>query len=343
MNKNKPSCTGHIPRTLKCLFLSLKSLPFLFFLGCAAGAAAAAGVLIEEYAPGDDSIRFSYPTHIAFHGEMEIITDLRNHRFVYRSGPDSEFEVSPVRVKGPHSVLFNPIDGLYYANDTDNSRMIAFRDIAKAELTAAADTMAGIKLSRPHDQVLDKDSGWMYMINPTDPAVIRFRALGVEESSLDLSEHLRYSRSLTFADGKLHVVGSSSGRVVVIHDFELGEYDVHTSWGKKRSAPAGNWGRTGLVLNDIALYDGWWYASSYFSPAHSQPGEDYDKNKLIRFRSWDDFTSGNWEDLSELLPAEIVPYYFTVHRESMFLGAFYHAGRRPEGREDVVFRIFSAE
>ena len=85
-----------------------------------------------EYAPGNGSVPLKWPTHIAFGpNNREIITDLKNNRFVFREGPEEPFQISPIPVRGPHSVIYNPKDKLYYANDTENHRMIAFSDLSK--------------------------------------------------------------------------------------------------------------------------------------------------------------------------------------------------------------------
>ena len=105
---------------------------------------------VVEYAPGKSDIRLKTPTHIAFGpGNREIITDLKNNRFVFRKGPEEPFQVSPVPMRGPHSVVYNPKDKLYYANDTQNHRMIAFADLSKPTIQAQTKKIAGITLHRP--------------------------------------------------------------------------------------------------------------------------------------------------------------------------------------------------
>ena len=87
------------------------------------------GLEVTAYAPSGDPVQFRTCTHLAFGpGEQEIVTDLKNNRFVYRNSPGEPFQVSPVPLKGQHSVAYNPADSLYYANDTDNHRLIAFAD-----------------------------------------------------------------------------------------------------------------------------------------------------------------------------------------------------------------------
>ena len=282
------------------------------------------GILVHEYAPGGQAITLKTCTHLAFENGYEIISDLGNSRFLYRRDPGEEWKVSSVPVKMQHSLLFNPADGLYYADDTGNQRMVAFRDLSDASLAAISNEMAGVTLDRPHDVVRDPATGWLYMINPNEPVVVRFRALGVDEKALSLDAELNYSRGLTFAKGRLYVVGSSVGKVIEITDFDQGKYRVYTGHGKKAEGPAGNWPRTGLVPNDVAWFEGWWYLTSFFTPStpYSEPGDDVDTNKFIRFRDWDAFESGDWEDCSDLVPSGATPYYLTVDQGALYLAIF---------------------
>ncbi len=282
------------------------------------------GLNVDEYAPGDQAITLKTCTQLAFENGYEIITDLGNNRFLYRRGEGDLWQVSPIPVNMQHSLLFNPTDKLYYANDTANQRMIAFRNLGEASVHAEATEMGGVKLHRPHDVVRDPATGWLYMINPNEPVVVRFRALGVDETALSLDKELNYSRGLTFAKGRLYVIGSSVGKVIEITDFDKGAFRVHTGHGKKAEGPAGNWLRTGLVPNDVEWFNGWWYLTSFFTPAapYSKPGDDFDTHKFIRFRDWAAFESGDWEDLSDLIPSRTIPYYLTAHDKALYLAIF---------------------
>ena len=159
-----------------------------------------------EYAPGKSSIRLKTPTHIAFGpGNREIITDLKNNRFVFREGPEESFQVSPVPMRGPHSVVYNQKGKLYYANDTENHRMIAFADLSKPTIRAQTKRIAGVTLQRPHDVVLDPSTGWIYAINPNSGHVFRFTAIGENESAIKVPLQ-GYARALTLANGKLFAI-----------------------------------------------------------------------------------------------------------------------------------------
>ena len=114
-----------------------------------------------------------------------------------------------------------------------------------------------------------------------------------DASELDLSQHLGYSRALSLVDGKVYVVGSSSGKVIAIDYFESRQFRVYTSFGKRRDAPAGSWKTTGLVPNDTDFYCSYWYLTSYFCPQYAA-GTDCNENKLIRFKTWQDFERGQW-------------------------------------------------
>ena len=297
------------------------------------------GLAVSEYAPvGSDPVVFKLATHIAFGPKgLEIVTDLKNNRFLYRDGPGDRLKVSPIAVRGHHSVVYNPVDRLYYANDTDNRRLISFADLSSATITAQTHKILGVPLTRPHDIVIDPATGWIYALNPNSGHVFRFSAIGKNESVLSLGKHLGgYSRSLTFANGRLYVIGSAAGRIVEVLDWDKAQVKVYNSFKKICRAPAGSWTKTGLVINDAEFFDGFWYASSYFGPKYSG-GTDPDENKFIRFATLDDLVTGNWEDISSLVPNGLTPYYFTAREGNLYLAVFddMNLGRG----DDVILRF----
>ena len=87
--------------------------------------------------------------------------------------------------------------------------------------------------------------------------------------------------------------------------------------------------------NDVEYYKGYWYATSFFCAKYAK-GTDTEVNKFIRFENWADFESGNWEDLSKMLPKNVVPYYLTVHDDALHLAAFNHEN---PGQNDKVYKI----
>lgn len=289
-------------------------------------------ITIEEYVPAGDAL--SACTHIEFRDELELVT--AGSRLYFREGRSEKFRASPLEgLNDAHSLAYNSKDQLFYITDSGNHRLVAFRDPARNEIVMSATKLAGVTLDRPHDIICDSAKGWLYALNPNRVAVFRFRGIGQDETSLDLSGELGYSRSLTLAGGKLYVIGSSAGKVVEVDDFERGKFHVYTSFGKRRDAPAGSWKTTGLVPNDADFYRGYWYVTSYFCPKYAA-GEDCNENKFIRFRTWREFETGDWEDLSGLLPGDIVPYYLTLRNEGLYIAAFYHEA---DGAPGQVFRI----
>ena len=65
----------------------------------------------------------------------------------------------------------------YYANDTENHRMISFSDPADSTIVAQTRRIQGVKLDRPHDLVVDPVDGWVFAINPNFQHVFRFSAI----------------------------------------------------------------------------------------------------------------------------------------------------------------------
>lgn len=294
------------------------------------------GLEVIEYAPGSDPTTLRWPTHIAFGPDgQEIISDLQNNRFMVRDGPGDAFQVSPVPVSGQHSVVYNPADGLYYADDTDNHRMIAFSDLASGTIAAQTNNIAGVALNRVHDVVIDHDTGWIYALNPNSGHVFRFTAIGENESVI-VAPVAGYARALTWANGKLYVIGSAKGRIVEIVDWDNETFNIYDSFDPSRGGgSAGTWASTGLVLNDAEFFDGFWYATSYFSPAFGG-GTDFDENKFIRFEALDDLVSGNWTDLSSLVPTGMTPYFLTVNGGNLYLAIFNHGA---PGSGDAILQF----
>ena len=310
---------------------------FPLFLSTLLGSSHGGSVRVEQYDPVSSPRAYHWCTQISFHPDKEIIIDNHNDRVLCRQQGATIFSASPLSLHHPHSLVYNPSDQLYYITDTDNHRIIAVDSLENPRVQIATSSLAGIQLKRPHDIVIDPASGWLYAINPLSAVVFRFRAFGLGESALDLSsQHLGYSRALTFSNGKLYVIGSSTGKVVEVTNFDHAVYTVYQSAGKQRTAPAGNWQQTGLVLNDVEQFKDYWYASSYFSPAFSLPGQNYNTNKLIRFKTWEQFQTGNWEDLSHLLPDGLVPYYLTVAGEFLYIPLF---NQQIPGQGDCIFRL----
>jgi hypothetical protein len=281
------------------------------------------GLKVTTYAPGSGPARFR-PLHMAFGPrDQEIVTDGTNSRFVFRDSPGDAFQISPVSLRGPHSVVYNPADQLYYANDTDNHRIIAFADLSKGTITAQTNNIAGIPLKRPHDIVLDPATGWIYAINPNSGHVFRFTAIGKNESAISVPVR-GYARALTFANGKLYAIGSTKGRIVEIVEWDTPSFKTYDSFDPTgRRGPAGSWTKTGLVLNDAEFFDGNWYATSFFTKQYAG-GTDPDEHKFIRFKTLGDLVKGNWTDLSSLVPRGMTPYYLTAKGDRLYLAIFKH-------------------
>lgn len=296
------------------------------------------GLTVSTYAPEEGGLQLKWPTHIAFGpGTGEVITDLKNNRFVYRDSPDAAWQASPVSVSGQHSLVFNPKDGLYYANDTGNNRVIAFSDLSSGTIAAQTRTIAGVSLDRPHDILRDPATGWIYALNPNSGYVFRFTVIGENESAVQAPTG-GYARAISLVNGKIYVIGSAKGRIVEIVDWDTPTFKIYDSHDPSGgSGPAGSWTRTGLVINDADYFDGHWYATSYFTSSYAG-GTDFNENKFIRFKTLDDLVSGNWTDLNSLVPSGMTPYFLTSHGGSLCLAIFNHES---PGNGDAILRFNS--
>lgn len=279
-------------------------------------------------------------THIYFTDEYEILTDSSGDHFLYRKHGTDAWQRSVVAIDGQHSIAYHPEQDLYYVNDTDHHRMIAFQDLADPEITIEKSEMAGVELHRIHDTIYDPATGWIYALNPYDPTVFRFKSLDGEIEKLDFSSELAYTRSITLVEDTLYLNGSSRGKIIEVTDWENGEYNVYQSHEHKREAPAGSWAHTGLIPNDSVYFQGRWYVSSYFTNQYvPEPTPETDRYKLITFETWEDFETGNWEDLSDQLPATWVPYFFTIHEDTLYLAGFFDAAWEGGRHRGQVYTI----
>lgn len=274
------------------------------------------------------------PTHVGFYGDTTTVTAVKasfGGAVIYREG-DQPWAVSPLKLRGPHSVVKLP-DGRWLIGDTDNHRLVQVDDLSgKGEVSRSE--IAGVKLDRPHDEIVDPVTGDVYVIDG-GRNLFRFRSLeGPAEVWTFSPAELNYDRSLSWFDGKLHLIHSSRGEVLRIDDFAKRAYTVFKSPRPKdgplssatpyRDFPAGALLVTGLVLNDVEKFDGWYYGTNFFTPSYAGGG-DSGPARLIRWRTWEDFTAGRWEDVSTRLPASdppVTPYFLTVHDDGLYVAYF---------------------
>jgi hypothetical protein len=186
--------------------------------------------------------------------------------------------------------------------------------------------------------VIDPATGWIYALNPNSGHVFRFTAIGENESAIQVPVG-GYARALTFTNGKLYAIGSAKGRIVEIVDWDTSSFNIYDSFDPSGGdGPAGSWTRTGLVLNDAEYFEGFWYATSYFTRSYAG-GTDYNEHKFIRFETFDDLVAGEWTDLSNLVPDGMTPYFLTAHGETLNLAIFNHES---PGNGDGILQFTTA-
>ena len=185
------------------------------------------GLEVAVYVSSSPATKLKGATHLAFGTkDLEIVSDCFGSQLMFRESPKEPFKISPLPLKKHHSLVYNPADQLYYLNDTDHHRIIAFKSPASDQISAQTKQIAGVSLHRPHDVVLDPETGWIYTINPNSGHVFRFKAIGKDESVLKVPVQ-GYSRALTFVNGKLYVINSAKGRVVEVVDWEKKEFKIY--------------------------------------------------------------------------------------------------------------------
>ncbi len=276
-------------------------------------------------------------TQFYFTPDTEILVSAGDDSLYYRKADTDKFSKTPHSLAGPHSIVYLPRHNVFYVCDTENDRIVALSSLSSGKIDKEIKSLDGIPLRRPHDIVYDQLHDVLYAINPLEPTIFQFRHNSTVSNSLDLSAVLDYSRSLSLIDGVLYISGSSLGKIIKITNFETGEFEEFQSPHKIGGAHSGNWQENGLIINDLEKYNGYWHISSYFHPA-SSTDQDYNYNKFIRFSSWEQFESGNWQDLSHLLPDGMVPYYLTQHDNKLLIAVFSH---EYPGIQDNIYALSS--
>ena len=73
----------------------------------------------------------------------------------------------------------------------------------------------------------------------------------------------------------------------------------------------------------------YWYGSKMFARLSGAEVADHNKFRLIRCKTW--------EELSHLLPDEMIPYYFTVHYFKLYFAIIRAEATSPDTE---IYKIF---
>ena len=307
------------------------------------------------------------PTQVFFnkHLQTEVISDFINNRFIYRklsgqNGKGDWQESNIDNLKRPHGITYDPTSRRYYTVDTDNNRILSFDSVnadEKSDVQIFTD-INGVPLGkRPHDIGYNPADKYIYVV--LNSGILRFNttAEGISDSDfvsrneilINIRKNLPaanfsigYIRSLTIFEGRLYLSNSSQGNIIQMDDFLNPEtWTVHINKNQpNKYAEKGSFDKDGLILNDIEHYQGYWYASNYYHPGkvHNYLSDaSVAKNKLIRWKTWQDFENSTWDDLSSLLHGESIPYYFSKYDNNLYLSMF-HIGNE-EGIGSGVYKI----
>jgi hypothetical protein len=216
--------------------------------------------------------------------------------------------------------------------DSGNNRLVQLDDLSGNGRLVVRSDLAGYQLNYPHFAIVDPATGVVYVVdNDINSRLFRFRDLeGTVEPWIFAPEEMGYVRSLSWFDGHLHIVLSSRGQVLRVDDYSRHRYTRFSSPHPEVPSatpltpygdfPAGALATTGLVLNSVEKDKGWYYGSNDFLVEYAFGG-DTGPARLIRWRSWEDFELGRWEDLSSYIPKAdipLVPYFLTIHKGVLY-------------------------
>ncbi len=271
-----------------------------------------------------------WPTQVTQIDNDYYIADYKNNRYVYTK--NGNWFQSTLDLQGSHS-LVKDMNGNFVIDDTENGRVIVSKTMNKKDIIKILSYSGGEKFNRPHD-IAVSDDGFIFII--TSDKLIRLNRNYEESGEMKFPPEIwGYARSIKFLKNQLFIINSSKGGVIRIVDFQNRRYEVIKTLAHKRDGPAGSFDTTGPVINDIEYYNGYYYASNYFTKSYSS-GQDYNKFRLIRWKKWDDFKNGNFEDVSNLIKNNQVPYFMNVSGDvkSLLLTTFNH--EKPCHNESVI-------
>lgn len=298
-----------------------------------------------------DGAQVRVMTSIDFVNGFEVITDLANDRFVYRTegaiGWEASVDLVPTRLDGQHSITWSDAVSppRYFVADTEHDRVVSFESLTDSTVHSETDSIAGTFLRRPHDLEFDPASGYFYGVTAPLPGydpdtlpkiLFRFRDIGINEGVLAMASPGTansdfYMRSLSVINDTVYVINSfgpgSRPQVFQINDFDTADTTIYTAHSSFTAD-----------LQDIEFHNGWWYGTGNIDIARNIGP------LVARWRTWADFKDTTWEDLSDLVYrcedySEVDSshaYFLTQWNERLFFTVFHNS----EGnRQDRVYEI----
>jgi hypothetical protein len=266
---------------------------------------------------------------------------------LYRNGKGPWLRSAISDQVGTHSITRLP-NGKWLLNDGAHNRMLQIDDLSGEGKIVSRYELGGVALMYPHDQIVDPTTGYIYVVDGNG-RLYRFQDLeGPVEVWTFTPEQFGYARSLSWFDGHVHIIHTSRGEVIRIDDYTKHAFTVFKSprpanrrliwqWTPYGDAPSGTLETTGLVLDSVRKGDdGWYYASNDFNHTWALGG-DPRPARLIRWRTWEDFEAGKWQDLSSYIqPSDmpLFPYFLTIYRDILYAGLIDREDRPKPGKNE---------
>jgi hypothetical protein len=303
---------------------------------CVAGAESAAAGKEDRLAGLESVGDICGATQIGFWGNITTLVSTPSVYYREGLGP---WKKSSIPLLG-HSVTRLP-NGHWILNDTERNQLIEATDISGNGKIISRTELAGVKLARPHDQIVDPSTGYVYMVDG-NRRLFRLKDLsGPAEVWTFTAEEMGYDRSLSWFDGHLHVIDSSRGEVLRIDDYAKHQYTRFKSPRPDRINPkpfltygdrdfmGGSLSATGFILNDVQKMGDWYYGTNMFTKAFALDG-DPRPARLVRWKSWADFEQGKWQDLTSHLgnvSDSATPYFLSADENSLYAPLWNSSGK----------------
>ena len=245
------------------------------------------------------------PTYIGKHADNFIIVNCWQHRIIYSEKIDEDienWEILDDEIAGPHS--FSTNGDFLIAEGTGRDALILYK-LEKGSYVRIQ-RLEGIT-RRPHRVHWRPETNSIWVLTSNNQKLYKIAFNKYDDLPLSVESiyelpflNQTYTRSFSIIDGKFYFVSGPSH----IQEVEITKEDVMVTNSYKIPTVLGGDGKMADVFRSS---DGWWYFSSVGTRA------------LIRSKSLNDLSKGNFEILNKQLGLIGTPYYISEFDDRIWL------------------------
>ena len=253
----------------------------------------------DEYFRNNWRLRLFTPTQITKTSHGYFIVDCWHHRILFSKKNHSnlfKWQVIDDNVAGPHSII--SIGNKIVYEDTGRGNLIT--KTFDGDIFSQSNIINGIGV-RPHKIIYDSENNLSLVLNSGNRtlSLVDFDSKDhklVNTLDLDFLGDT-YSRSISLINGLLYFASGPNQITETIYDkdsiFVVGKYPVPEGFES---------------MNDIFKSSNGWI---YFTATSN--------SKIVRAKSFSEFSKGDYEDISDILGIEGNPYYLSEFDQKVYV------------------------